>query len=316
MLSHVGVGFQGSFGTANVDSFHYIPIHNETLTEAKPPLVDESMRGRFEAGVTYEGFNEITGDIVFPPHPILLGVALKAWFGQSSGSAQDDSYLHSFIPRTQDFDALAAVPPMTIEVYRDAGSAHQYYDVCCNALSIEIAHGAIYRATMSVIGGKYSKVVKSTPSYIVGDDFTWDQSSVSLNGSAVDEISTLTISFNNNLEAKGTLDGTKTANRIKRTTFRTIEVSGTSLYVDDTELDIFRAGTEQRAAFNIDGGYEVASGYNATLLIDIPSARYNEYPPQVGGTGLNEVSFTMDAKYNAGSGTMAELQLVNSQPSY
>lgn len=315
MTGHVAVGFQNSFGTANVASYHYFPIITENLIESKPPLISEAMYGRYEAGETYEGYNEITGDIVFYPHPILIGKMFKAWCGTSSSTLVTSHYQHVFKPATTDFDTLAAVPPMTIEVYRDAGSASQYYDMCCNQLSFEIAHGAIVRVTASMVGGKFSKVVKTTPSYLEGDDYTWDQTSVSLNGSAVDEITTLTVTCNNNLEAKGTLDGTKTANRVKRAGFRTVEVGGSMLFVNDTELDLYRAGTEQKAVFTITGA-EVSSGYNANIEIDIPSMRYNEFTPAIGGPGLIEASFVGDAKYNSGSGTMLQLKCVNSQAAY
>ena len=318
MKGHVGICFQQSFGTAFTSSMHYFPIINETLTENIPPLLSEGLRGRFDEGPSFEGPHDIGGDIVAEAHPILMGVLLKAWCGYSSGTIQGSCYSHEFKPRTTDFDDMAAVPPMTIEVYRDAGSAHQYYDCLCNALNIENAHGTIVKVTAGLIGGNFAKAVKTVPSYLTGSEFTWNQTSISFQGSAggaIDEVSQITIAMNNNLEGKGTLDNTKTFNRIKRGGFRTIEVSGTILFVDDDEFDQWRNQAAQPAVMTVTG-QEISSGYNAEFKADFPEMRYNEFPVNIGGPGMIEVGFGAAAKYNADSATMAEFTLVNTQAAY
>ena len=315
MQGHLKISFQDSFGTANISSFYSVPIISEGLTENKPPLVAEGLRGRFEEGDSYEGPADISGDIVFEAHPVLLGVALAAWAGQSSATLTDSCYSHQIKPITSDWGELSAVPPMTVEVYRDAGSAHQYYDMCCNDLSIEIAHGAIIKCTMSLMGGKFGKVAKTAASYLPGSFMTWDQSSVSIAGSAIDEISTLTVNAHNSLEGKGTLDGTKTFNRMKRSGHRTIDVAGTMLFVDDVEFDKWRAQTEQKFDVTITG-QDISSGYPASLKIDVPSMRYDNMPVNIGGPGQIEASFTAQGKYNSGSATAIDFTLVNTAAGY
>jgi hypothetical protein len=294
---------------------YYLPIISETLSEAKPPLIPEGMRGRFEAGDDYEGFNELTGDIVFEAHPILAGIALKAWAGQSSGTLSGSVYTHEFIPRTVDFDKFAAVPPMTIEVYRDAGSGMQFYDMLCDQLTIEIAHGALQKITMGMIGGKAQKTTKTSPSYLPGSEYTWDQASISYGGSANDQFSQITVVAKNNLEAKGTLNGTKTPSRIKRSDYRVVEVSGTVLVEDDTMKDDYRSKTTKRVVL-CSAGQNVSSGYPANLIIDIPSFRFAEYPDNIEGPTLMEAGFSAEAKYNTGSATMIKFSLTNTLSTY
>ena len=248
-------------------------------------------------------------------HPLLFGKLLKAWCGYSSGTLVASHYSHEFKPCTSDWGALAAVPPMTIQVYRDAGSAHQYYDCLCNELTLEIAHGSFLKTTMGVIGGKFSTAVKGSPTYLPGSEFVWDQSSIAFASGAIDELSSFSITLNNNLEGKGTVDGTKTFNRIKRAGFRTIEVAGTLLFVDQVEHDIFRARTGQRMIVDVVGQL-VSSGYSAELKIDMPQVKYKEFPINVGGPGTIEVGFTGDAEYHAGSATMVEFTLVNTLAAY
>jgi hypothetical protein len=315
MGGHLGLCFQETSGVAFTSSFHWLPILSESLTEGKPPVISEAMRGRFEEGPTFEGVNEIGGEIVAEADPIIMGKFFKAWFGQSSGTLTTSVYVHEFVPRTSDFNSKCAVPPLTAQVYRDAGSAGQYSDLCCNELSIEIAHGAIIKYTGTFIGMGFTKVAKSTPTYLTGSEFTWDQTSIEIAGAAVEDITQMSVKLSNNLEAKGTLDGNKTPNRIKRAGFRTIEISGTMLFLNDTEFDKFRAQTEQRLVVTVTG-QAVSSGYNAYLSMDFPSVRYNEFPQNIGGPGQVEVPFTATAKYNSGSGHMAKFSMQNTLTQY
>lgn len=318
MNAHCGVSFQNSFGTSLQSSMHYIPIISESLTESIPEVESEAQRGRMEAGDSYEGMHEYAGDIVFDGHPILLGKFLKGWFGQSSGTLVTSHYEHVFNPILNDFDNLAAVPPMSIEIYRDAGSAHLFSDMLCNQLVIEIAHGAIVKATASVIGANREKIAASTPSYLPGSDYTFDQASFSWQGSnngALDTVENMTITLNNQLEAKGTLNATKRPSRIKRTGYRTIEVGGTMLFENDNESDHFLNSAQQPVIATLTG--QMIDGTDrAFIKMDFPAFRYTEYPVNMGGPGLMSVSFAGKAKYHAGSATMATFTMANTLSHY
>ena len=146
MLSYAAIGFQNSFGTQNVDSYHYIPLISESITEKINPLVAEGMQNRFEEGTTYEGNHDIAGDIICEAHPILTGLFLAGWANNDTVTAINSYYYsHSIKPATDDFSTLAAVRPCTIEIYRDAGSAFLYYDMCIDAINFEFAYGALIK---------------------------------------------------------------------------------------------------------------------------------------------------------------------------
>ena len=127
-------------------------------------------------------------------------------------------------------------------------------------------------------------------------EFTWNQCSISIAGAAVDEFQDITITVNNNLEATYTIDGTKYPNRIKRSGFRTIEVSGTILFISQAEADIFTGQTQRRVVISTQQGSHF-------MEVDIPSFRYESFPVNIGGPGQIAVGFSGKAKYNAGSGT-------------
>ena len=318
MKGHLGICFQQSYGTAYTSSFHYFPLINESLIENIPLLISEGVRGRFEEGPSHEGAHDISGDVTVEAHPILSGKLFTAWAGQSSGTLSNSSYVHLIKPKATDWGELAAVPPMTIEVYRDGGSAHQYYDVLCDQLVTDIAHGAIIKHTMSIKGGKFSKVAKTTASYLAGSEFTWDQASISFQGSAnggIDEIPQITITMNNALEAKGTLDGTKTPNRIKRSGFRTAEIAGTLIFLDDKEFDHWRNQAAQPAVVTVTG-QDISSGYSGYIEFDIPQMKYNDVPVNIGGPGLVEASFTAKCEYKSTSATMIAISMQNTVPQY
>jgi hypothetical protein len=320
MNAHLGISFQQSFGTSFQDSMHYFPLISESLTEGIPEVESEAVRGRYEAGDSFEGMHEYAGDVVFDGHPILLGKMLKAWFGQSSGTLADSHYTHEFSPILQDFDNLSALPPMSIEIYRDAGSAHLFSDMLCNQLVIEIAHGAIVKATASMIGANSEKIVKSVPSFLPGSDYIFDQASFSFQGSnngGIDIMQNMSVTLNNQLEAVGTLNSTRRPSRIKRSGFRMIEISGTMLFENDDEPDHFLNSAQQRVVTTLTGQIiDSVAAVRASLEMDFPSFRYTEIPPQTGGPGLQTISFGAKAKYNVGSATMAKFTMVNTLSEY
>lgn len=318
LKGHLGFTFQESFGTpiTIADSRDYFPIISESITEDIPPLIPEGMRGRFEEANNYEGAHSIAGDVVLEAHPIGVGKMIKAWcnVGSVNTTNQSSTYEHVFIPDTSDFDDMAAVIPMSVEVYRDAGSAFLYSDVLANTLSFEIAHGALMKATMGIIGANFQTLAKTTPSYPAGSLYPWNVSSVSLGGSAIDEISNLTLTFNNALEGKGTLDGTKTFNRIKRNGYRTCEIAGTLLFTSQTEADNFVNQTIQRLIITMTGE---TIGNSANLLkIDIPRMRYAAFPVNIAGMGQIEVGFTAKAEFDETSSYLVEFTAQNTRAAY
>jgi hypothetical protein len=313
---HVGLSFQSSWGTANQTSLDFIPFISETFQQKIPELVSEGMRSRYEQGPGFTGFNEVGGDVVCEVHPVMIGKLLKAWCGTVNSSTLVDSvYQHTFIPLQSDFDEFAPVPPMSAEVYRGTGSGTLYSNLCLNALNIEMAHGAVVKSTATFIGGKAAKLSKSTPSFLVGSEYTWNQASVSLAGTGISTVKNLTISPNNSFKAYGTLDGTLFPNRIVRDGFRTIEISGTMILDGDAQKDIYIAGTTQNLKITLTG-QTVSSGYNAQLIMEFPSFKYTEYPDNISGPGLIEISFKGRADYNVGSAHMVKFTAQNTVATY
>lgn len=299
----LGLSFQQSYGTAYTTGMKFLPFITESLNESIEDLVHEGINGVYDEGDSFEGAHSVAGDIGFNVGPALIGYMLKGCFGSTSLDSTTTTsyyYTHEFMPSPNDFDDRAAVPPLTIEAYRDAGSAFQYYDCCVNQLTLEYAHGTFVKSTASIIGGGFTKAAKQTASYEPFSEFTWNQTSINVAGTAVDEFQDITVTINNNLEATYTLDNAKFPNRIKRTGKRTVEVSGTILFISQAEADIFRAFTERRLVIHTKQG-------SNQMEVDIPSFRYTAFPVNIGGPGQIAVGFTGKGKYNSGSGTAIQV---------
>ena len=314
---HIGICFQESFGTAYTSSMDYFNFISESIIENIEDIVSEGLSSRLDEPDGYEGMHGIAGDVVFEVHPITVGKLLKAWCGQSSEIGYAGScYQHNFVPRTSDWhEEVSALQPMTIEVYRDTGSAYQYYDMLLDKLALEISQGTLYKCTASFIGAQFGWLAKSEPSYKTGSYFAWDTVSLSLADSGITAASNLTITCNNNLEPKAYLDGKNYPSRILRKDARTIEIAGTVLLVGDAEARIYRARTQQQLIMTATHPTTIMNGHNI-LQIDVPKMLYTEYPTNIGGPGLVEVSFSAKGKYDSTSSYSIQFTLTNTMDAY
>lgn len=315
---HIGISFQDSMGTANTDSMDYFPFISESLVENIEDLLSECLTTRLDEPDAYEGMHNIEGDIVSEIHPILMGKVLQAWCGQSSSTLQTSLYEHMFLGLSDDWDAeRCAVPPMTIEIYRDTGSAYQFFDCCLNQLTMEIAQGSLYKFTMGIIGAQFAWMNKTSPSYETGSFFSWDVVSVSLGGSGIDYVSNLSIVCNNSLEGKAYIDLKNYPSRILRTGFRTVEITGNMLLQGDTESRNYKNRTAQELIITATDPATVGVNEHNRFVIDIPKMRYTSFPANIAGTGLIEVGFGAKGTYDTDSwDATAFFTLTNTRDSY
>lgn len=317
MTTHIGFSFQNSFGTANVNSIFWMPYLSEEFGVTKEPIVSENMRGVFDEGATYEGINAVPGKLECEAHPIALGVLLKAVLGAPTLVTSGVVNAHTFKPATADFDIYAAQNPVTVsKQLGDAGSAHRFYDMVGSKLALSIANGELLKASIEMMGGKYTQVAAPATSYPTGSAWTWDVASVSLGGAANGDIAEINIELDNALEAKYTLNATKTPSRVKRGGFRTLAVSGTIIFDDQSEYQQFLAQSERNLTVNLRGVAQIQSGYYDNLQIIVPLARYIEFKPVAGGPGKVEVGFSGKGVYSVTSATALQITLTNTQTGY
>lgn len=314
--SKIGISFQNSYGTPLQNSVFWIPKLSESINIDKPPLIEQNLRGVFDEGAHHEGLNTISGSLEAEAAPIPLGVMLKCVMGDPATVTSDSLYTHTFKPRTSDWDSLCANVPVTIEKYVDAGSADLFYDMTGSMLELSIANGEFVKAKVDFVGGQYTQQGDTAESYPSTTLWSWDATSVSIGGSGKPEIMDMTLTLNENLEAQGTLDATKTPSRIKRTGFRTMEIGGTVKFDNTDEYDAFLKQSERELIVHFEGTTQVQSGYNEALTVTVPLMRHVDFKPAAGGPGELEVSFSSKGVYSVTSATAMQIELRNSQSGY
>ncbi len=312
---HLGVTFQASFGTSFTNSFHYVPLLSESIAESIEQLLERNLYGRLAESPTQEGIHKIAGEIRTEAHPIYLGVWLKAALGQVASTLQTSAYRHEFLPVAADWDSYAAVPPLTLEVHRDIGSAFLYSDMLASTLKLEVAHGQLLGAAVEVLGGHFARRGATAAVFRAGRPWTWDVVSASFDGAGISDFRKLSISFDNRLSTQYALAGSKAPQRIKRDGPQQVRVEGTFLLENDLLFTQYLAQAEKRLLVTLTGE-AISSGTNATLTLDVPRLRLGEVTPQLSGPGELEVSFSGAGVYDTTSGYALRATLTNTQPAY
>ncbi len=312
---HLAISFQNSFGVSNTDSPFFVPLVSESISETINQIVENNMYARLAESPAHEGTHEFEGDIATDAHPIVLGSFLKAALGQVTSTPQDSAFLHEFLPATADWDEFAAVGPMTMEVFRDAGSAFLYYDMLGSALSLEINQGELLSATLSTLGGRFSQQAQSSTDFRPGRPWTWDVTSASYDDTGIADLRQISLVFDNQLASQFTLSGGKFPYRIKRGGPQTVSVEGTMLFQDQTLFKEYQAQSEKRLHLTF-AGETVAQSYQTQLTVDVPRLRFTEFAPQLNGVGQLEVSFSGKGVYDATSGYALRVTLTNTQAAY
>jgi len=313
---YLSLSKQTVWGTATTSRV-YIPFISESLTQNKEQLFSENIKTVYDQPDALEGINNVTGDIAFEPHPIVLGEFLQSAVGVPTSTLQTSAYLHEFLPRQADWGTDGALTPYTIEIYKNVGSAYQVVDAQIHTLAIELTAGAIVKATATVHGRAYSKVAKQTASYIDSKPFTWNQCSLEVAGSANSNFESATITITNPVEGIPMLNNSTSEGRVLRTGFRTVSVTGEQDFSDQAEEGIFINQTRQRFRFSVTGGTTVGNtGEFNQLVMDLPQVNYSTYTYPIGGAGRVVASYEGNAEYNTTSSYAIRYTLQNTSSSY
>lgn len=315
----IGIAWQNSGdAVADVGSLQWMEFMSESMGRNIPPLIAQGARGLFDENDEVEGPNTVDGDFDIEARPIELGWMLKAICGVTSSVAVGSAFQHVFQLEQSDWDGLFAKQPITIHKGMAVGSAQQLYDLNASSFELSVANGDFLKAKLEFVGGQLTQIVEETPTFETGRRFTWDNSSVTIAGSASpgQKMTELTVTINENLEAQHTLRNSTQPSRVQRTDYRSIEIAGTMKFDDQTELQEYFDQTDRELIANYSGVTEVASGFVNSLTVKMPRFKYREYKPEGGSPGKVEVSFTGAAKYDVGSATSIMFILVNTRATY
>ena len=319
MYGQLGSAFlneQQSYGTVFSGSLSNLPIIRETLEREIEDIAEANMRDRFGEPPHHIGVFRVSGNVEFEPLPIPIGYILRAACGQSSATLVTSMTQHKFQPRrNSDFDERSALPPHTIIVERDVGSAEAYGDLVANELSLEIANSELLKANVEFIGsGLYSSAAIPSAAQPTGAPFTWDVTSVSFGGEPLLELSNLRVGHVNNVVQRYTLSSSKYARGINRDGFVEVRGEGTMTLTSSVHSKLtadFAAKTKRQLLINFRG---ISSG--DALRVDVPQCFLESFSPQISGPERLEVDFSFIGEYDTTSGYAIEYMLTNTATVY
>lgn len=315
----IGIAWQNSGdAVADVASLQWMEFTTETMGKNIPPLVAQGMRNVFDENDEIGGPATVDGELEIECRPLDIGWMLKAMCGASSVTAVGSAFQHTFELEQSNWDNIFPKQPITVHKGMAVGSAQQLYDLNASALEIMCSAGEYLKAKLEFKGGQLSQIAEETPTFTTGRRFAWDQSSVTIAGSASpgQKMTEFSIKIDDKLEAQHTLRASQDPNRVVRTDFRSIELGGTMKFDDQSELQEYFGATERALVATWKGSTEVASGYTDMFSITIPRYKLREYKPEGSSPGKVEVSFTAAAKYDSSSGGAVLFTLVNTRATY
>lgn len=314
----VGIAFQNSFGTAaGVSSAAWLEVVDEGVNLKKGELISQAKRGTFDEAPSYEGLNTVEGPLSIEGRALDLGWLFKAALGPPTTVASGSIYTHTFKPRTSDFDDYSAQNPFTLFKYLSVGSGDAYSDLNAKSMEISVANGQYMMTKIEVTGGQWAQAVVPAGSYYPGNRITWDVTSLSIGGTAIDYASELTIGLDNAIEPKHTLRTSKYPAYIKRNGYRVVSVNGTMRFTSLTEKLAFMNQSERNLTISFrTNPTAIQSGYYETLTVILPAFRYFDFPDNAAEATDLEVSFTGKAKFDTSSLTTMHVTLVNTRATY
>lgn len=311
MKGHIMLNFQESFGVSYTSSLYGIPQVSAGLVKSIEPINEENNYSRLDMPPVHQGKHSFEGDIELQANPIAMGYFLKSHIGLTSTTSDTGIQTHLFNPVASDFDGYSAMPPMTIEQHLDVGSAGLFQSMVGNTLNINIANGELLSLTAGFMGAGFTRKAAASPVYPVAKPFKWDQMSGQWNGAAILDIMDLTFSLNNNVEAIYTNVTCPVPIKIKRSSWRTMELTGTMVFQAHSMWQQYEAGTELPLVLN----FASVESPNS-IKIDMPSIFLKTYEPTIAGPGIIQAPFTADVKFNVNSNTALAVTLTNTYIAY
>jgi hypothetical protein len=188
---YLGVAKEVTWGTP-VAATHFF----EALSENIVTNMDRFDAKNIVGGKMYEADDEggllrYQGEIVTAAHPEMMGHFLRAALGVQSTTVVLSGFLHrhEYIPTPTDIGSYHALPPYSVEIYRDVTTAEWYGGAQIQRLVMGTAPNQDLRMTMGFIAKTRTTAARQTtitfPTSPIGI-FKFDTSSISLGGVAVD----------------------------------------------------------------------------------------------------------------------------------
>ena len=307
--------------TAAPGSYHGMGFVSHDIGLEKEELISQNLIGRFEQGATYSGAGRVNGTIEFEATPRNLLTALGLAVNHVAATVDSGSTRNwTFLPNTADFDSSYVKAPWSMySQFADAQSADLFFDLQFGQLDFVLSQGQFTRGRIQCSGG--NRVSTGVGSAAVLPDasdagrlFPWNVCSISYGGSALQTMSDVTVSLNENIEPLYTINGSLLPFKYTRSGFREVTVNGTFYMTDRSMLNNFVNETQARLLITlISTVAAIQSGYYNTLTIDVPQLKITAFKPAVSGPGEVSIPFTGRGVIDPSSNYSLQFTLVNTR---
>lgn len=227
-----------------------------------------------------------------------------------------DAKQHVFTPiktHDEEFNDDCPLRPYTLEVNKDDGlDAFEFMGAVVSKLSLSFSTtDKILKATLGIIAKDFDKIAPTAPGLEGTNPFLWKDAKIFIadKDAAVDitadthrcnDLESFKVDFDNNCIAKFALNNTAIARKFIFNGYVAIPINFVVDFINHTEFDYFRAGTERQFIIVLDGDIIKADepAFRYRLRIDLPLVRYTAYPINTGGPGRLAASVVGKAKYS------------------
>lgn len=315
MQGYIGFAKETTWGTP-VTPTAFATAMSESLTSTIDRFETKNIFGGFYKPDDEAGMRRHAGDTVHSGDPSTLGYLLHAAFGSVATTSLTSTFKqHIFQCATSDVSSVCALPPYTLEVFRDVTSAQQYAGCNLSKLSLQLQPNQDLRATATWIGRSMLNKARVAAASVTFpgspvSPFTFDVASFNFGGAGVDYVEAFSIDLDNRLEGFAGLNATTNVQRIARNEAIMGAVSGTVSFDDITQYQNFMNQTEQAVTVNL---FRASS---FSMFVTIPRMIYTAFPLATPGRGRLTVGFTGEARAPVGSAGGIAVTLRNNVASY
>ena len=328
---------------------------SESIEHNLAEVQEGSITGYKAKPPSYKGVDNGQGEIQLEPNPNALGNFLRGVFGQSSGSLITNAgswgansgnalnlpagygsnarpvMMHRFLPNQTAFDDRTFLPPYSLMIYKDVGSAFVHMGTVFPSLELQIQAGQLAKSSVSMMSRQVTRFTR--PSSVAalrnpgGRPWTWDQTSIQV-GPGVNSLASfakyqsLSIKFETPIEGVLLLDGTKQYGEFQANGFQTVDINGTMTFRDQAEYDTFVAYDAQflRVTLtNVASSFIIGDPTSASyfqLAVDIPGLHYLSWSTPIQGPNRLTTTFKAKGEFDINSLYQIEVRLTNTTSAY
>ena len=319
--SGLGIIQQNSFDTiADIaNSNTSIPYLSETFTTNLEDILAENIDGLYDEKDRYKGKQHVSGDIEIEAGARSLPHILSLILAKQSSVTSNSMYTHEWLPR--ETEALPNCWNKPFTVYKGSSTTglneQNLYNLCGTALEISLENGGFLKAKLSAVGGiNADATAAGANSYYASDEqFTWDNSSLSLGGVGFKAINA-SISITDPIEPQYTLANSLWPRSNNLTGFRDVTFNMTIPWDNNSDYTrFFNATTLADADLNLYCRGATAdaagSGYYYDFTAQLARAVYETFEASAGGPGEIELSISGRAQYSTNSSYTAKINMIN-----